>query len=243
MPGRLSGKRALVTGAAAGIGAAIARRFAAEGARVMVTDTRVEDAQRLAAELGPTAQAGRLDVAREADFKAVLAMLERDFGGLDVLVNNAGIGGLQEWRLTLDVNVSGAYYGCRHGARVIARSGGGAIVNLGSVLGLGALQGVPLMAGYVASKHAVIGLTRQFAAEWGARGVRVNCVNPGFIETGMNERLVGIPGLRQRLESETFLGRFGKPDEVAAVALFLASDEAAFVTGSAYVVDGGYSAR
>jgi 3alpha(or 20beta)-hydroxysteroid dehydrogenase len=141
------------------------------------------------------------------------------------------------------VNVTGVYYGLKHGGETMAESGGGSIINLASVLGLVGLPGVPGVGAYVASKHAIVGLTRQFAADLAPRGVRVNCINPGFIDTAMNTPLVSTPGLKTWIERQTPMRRWGKPEEVAAVAVFLASDESSFVTGAPYIVDGGFTAR
>jgi NAD(P)-dependent dehydrogenase (short-subunit alcohol dehydrogenase family) len=256
---RLEGKVALVTGAASGIGRAMAERFAAEGAAVMCADLDEEGAQHTAAvvsEHGGRSAALRLDVSQEEEVRAALDWTVAELGGLDVLMNNAGIGGGYTWDQTIAVNLSGVYYGLLHGAPLLARGGGGAIVNTASVAGLvglvgsGALQqpaeGPPEMAGggaYIAAKHGVVGLTRQYAITYARWGVRVNAICPGYIDTPMIAELAGVEQGRRFLESLHPLGRLGKAEEIAAAAAFLASDDASFITGIALPVDGGYTAR
>jgi NAD(P)-dependent dehydrogenase (short-subunit alcohol dehydrogenase family) len=256
---RLEGKVALVTGAASGIGRAMAERFAAEGAAVMCADLDEEGAQHTAAVLsehGARSAALRLDVSQEEEVRAALDWTVAELGGLDVLMNNAGIGGGYTWDQTIAVNLSGVYYGLLHGAPLLARRGGGAIVNTASVAGLvglvgsGALQqpaeGPPEMAGggaYIAAKHGVVGLTRQYAITYARWGVRVNAICPGYIDTPMIAELAGVEQGRRFLESLHPLGRLGKAEEIAAAAAFLASDDASFITGIALPVDGGYTAR
>lgn len=240
MAGRLEGKRALVTGAGMGIGRAIAMRFAQEGARVLVSDINDEAAQALAREI--SAPTNHCDTSDEAQVKAAIDQAASEFGGVDIIVNNAGVGAGVPWDRMIAINLSGVYYGCLHGAEAIARSGGGAIVNMSSMLGLVSLP-FPGSEGYVAAKHGVVGLTKQFASTYGRRGVRVNCINPGWIKTAMTDPLTASPEFTRYTEEHSALGRMGTPEEVASVALFLASDEASFVTGSSYVVDGGWTAR
>ncbi len=240
MGDRLAGKVALITGAGSGIGRAISMRFGAEGAKVVAADVNVGAADDVAAAIGANAKALQTDVTVEDEVKGAVDAAIQAFGALDVLVNNAGIAAAAEWDRTIAVNLSGVYYGLKHGGAAMAERGSGSIINLASVLGLVALPGA---GAYTASKHGVVGLTRQFALDLAGRGVRVNCINPGFIETAMTAPISGVEAIRDMISQQTPLGRWGKPEEVANVALFLASDEASYVTGSAYVVDGGFTAH
>ena len=241
MADRLQGKVALVTGAGMGIGRATAVRFAAEGANVVVSDINDEAARTVATEIGETSIVNHCDTSVEADVAAAIEATIKAFGTIDILVNNAGVGGGVEWDRMIAVNLSGVMYGCKHGCDAMAERGGGSIVNLSSMLGLISVP-FPSVEGYTAAKHGVVGLTKHYATNFGVKGVRVNCINPGWIETAMTDPIAQAGG-KAYMESNSALGRMGKPEEVAAVALFLASDDASFVTGSSYVVDGGWTAR
>jgi NAD(P)-dependent dehydrogenase (short-subunit alcohol dehydrogenase family) len=239
---RLKGKVALVTGAGAGIGRAIALRFAAEGAQVVVSDINDASAKDVAAEIGTAATVNHCDTSKEDDVAAAVRAAVDAFGGIDIVVNNAGVAGGADWDRTIAVNLSGVYYGCKHGCETMAGRTGGSVVNLSSMLGLISVPFPPVEA-YTAAKHGVVGLTRHYATNYGRRGVRVNCINPGWIRTAMTQPLTASEELTNYMQDHSALGRMGTPEEVANVALFLASDEASFVTGAAYVVDGGWTAR
>jgi NAD(P)-dependent dehydrogenase (short-subunit alcohol dehydrogenase family) len=241
MVDRLNGKTALITGAGAGIGRATALRFAAEGANVVVSDINDEAARAVATEIGETSIVNHCDTSVEADVAAAIDAAIKAFGRIDILVNNAGVGGGVEWDRMIAINLSGVMYGCKHGCEAMAARGGGSVVNLSSMLGLISVP-FPGVDGYTAAKHGVVGLTKNYALIYGPRGVRVNCINPGWIETAMTDPIAQAGG-KPFMVDGTPLGRMGKPEEVAAVALFLASDDASFVTGSSYVVDGGWTAR
>ncbi|MED5572724.1 MAG: SDR family NAD(P)-dependent oxidoreductase [Pseudomonadota bacterium] len=245
-----------VTGAGSGIGQAMALALAAEGSTVVCSDINEQTARATAArveEIGAKGVANALDTADEEAVKESLIKTQRDLGRLDVLMNNAGVAG-KDWDTTTAINFSGVYYGLMHACPLMAEQGGGAVVNTASVAGLGALMrqqvayhkdpaAVTGVASYVAAKHGVVGLTKQFAVAYGETGVRVNAVCPGYIETPIiTERLAHDRG-REYLEDLHPIGRLGKPEEVAKVAAFLASEDASFVTGVAMPVDGGYSAR
>ena len=251
----MTAKAALVTGAGNGIGKATALRFAHDGIAVMCTDIVAEAAAETAAEVaaaGGDGQALALDVSDEAAVKSALAETERALGRLDIIFNNAGIGGGGDWDRTIAVNLSGVHYGLFHGAPFLAEREGGVIVSTASIAGLVGLTGMaqpgnePLPPGagaYVAAKHGVAGLTRQYAITFGQRNVRVNAVAPGYIETAMTAPLRENAEGTQFLASLHPLGRLGQAEEVAAAVAFLASDEASFISGVVLPVDGGYTAR
>ncbi|MBI5290233.1 MAG: SDR family oxidoreductase [Chloroflexi bacterium] len=241
MADRLAGKSALVTGAGQGIGRAIALRFAWEGARVVVSDINDDAAHAVAAEIETPSLVNHCDTSKEGDVKGAIDETIAKFGRLDILVNNAGVAGGSDWDRTIGINLNGVYYGLKHGAEAMAASGGGSIVSLSSMLGLISVP-FPGVEAYTASKHGVVGLTKHYATNYGRRGVRVNCINPGWIQTAMTKPLVDF-NLTDYMNDNSALGRMGTPEEVAAVALFLASDESSFVTGASYVVDGGWTAR
>lgn len=246
--GRLAGKVAIVTGAASGIGAATLRRFAAEGAAVVCADiddagaTRVvEDVRRA----GGAAEFRHTDVAVLADLEATVAFAVERFGGLDVIHNNAAwsgggyVGELDPeiWDVSIRVMLTSVFYGMRAAIPALLARGGGAIVNTSSIE---AIVAEILAAPYNTAKAGMINLTRTVAVEYGRRGIRANCICPGVVETPMLERLLAVaPKPREAIADAHALGRLLRPDEIANVALFLASDEASAITGAALVVDGG----
>ena len=255
--GKLDGKVALITGAASGIGRASAQRMALEGAAVMCADIDLAGARDTAAMIAKdgsnAAAALELDVANETDVHAALQATVDELGGLNVIFNNAGIGGGENgWDKTIAVNLAGVYHGLFHGAPFLAARGGGAIINTASIAGLVGLTGpqtselavLPPGAGaYVAAKHGVNGLTKQYAVTFGKHGVRVNAIAPGYIETPMTALARENEDAERYLQSLHPMGRLGQPEEIAAAAVFLASDDASFITGIVLPVDGGYTAR
>ena len=253
---RLEQKVALITGAGSGIGASSALRMASEGAAVMCADLNGDGARDTAAkigELGGRSAALELDVTSEAAVQDALAQTATELGGLDVVMNNAGIGGSDYgWDQTIAVNLSGVYYGTFHACVLMAERSGGSIINTASIAGLQGLMRPPAVAdeppapgtgAYVAAKHGVVGITRQFAVTYGAKNVRVNAIAPGYIYTPMTALIREDRAAEEFLESLHPMGRLGQPEEIASAAAFLASDDASFVTGVTLPVDGGYTAR
>ena len=251
MMDRLAGRVALVTGSGSGIGAAIARRLAAEGAAILITDVQDETGRRVADEIadgGGQSAYAHLDVTSEADWEAAVALALSDFGRLDILVNNAGTGdlaaieetSLADWARTIGVDQTGVFLGMRTAAAALAASGHGSVINISSIFGTSG--GFGTSPAYHAAKGAVRTLNKNIALLWADRGVRVNSVHPGFFYTPMLYQARGTP-FEQAMVEVTPMGRLGQPAEVAAGVAYLASDDASFVTGLELYIDGGYTAR
>jgi meso-butanediol dehydrogenase/(S,S)-butanediol dehydrogenase/diacetyl reductase len=250
MPQRFEGKVALVTGAASGIGAATARRLHAEGARLVLGDLQEEPLAALAKQLdagGRTLLTRGLDVADRAQVESFVEAGAERFGRLDVVFNNAGIGAFgrtpdldpELWKRVIEVDLHSIFYGCRAAIPHLRRAGGGAIVNTASISGTAGDYG---LAAYNAAKGAVLNYTRTLALDHAREGIRVNSVCPGPIDTPLAGPLLAIPAVAREYGERIPMGRVGKAEEVASVVAFLASDDAAYVTGAAIVVDGGLTA-
>jgi 3alpha(or 20beta)-hydroxysteroid dehydrogenase len=244
--GRLEGKVAIITGAARGQGAAAARRFVAEGARVIVADVLDEQGKQLADEIG--ARYCHLDVSSEDDWVDAVRDTMAAFGEVDVLVNNAGIlhfsaiaeTELVDYQRVIGINQVGTFLGMRAVIPSMTRAGGGSIVNVSSVEGLG---GMPYLVAYTASKFAIRGMTKVAAMELGEKGIRVNSVHPGAVDTRMvSDAIGGIEVDMSRIGKKVALGRVGQPEDIANLVLFLASDESGYCTGAEFVADGGATA-
>ncbi|MEE8310742.1 MAG: SDR family NAD(P)-dependent oxidoreductase [Candidatus Binatia bacterium] len=244
--GRMAGKVALVTGSASGIGRATVERFRAEGARVagidLVEETRagVEGADLYR----------RVDVTEEAAVEAVVAETRRELGGLDAVVNAAGVAGggavhmlaTEEWDRVIDVNLKGTFLVCKHVLPGMVEQGAGSIINIASIEGLEGTEGG---SAYNASKGAVVILSKNMAMDYGRKGIRVNSVCPGFIDTPLARQVFDGDAMKpylDRILASSQLGRFGRPEEIASAALFLSSEDASFITGTSLVVDGGLTA-
>ena len=255
---RLEGKVALITGAGSGIGRATAVRFAAEGARIVASDISEASASETAALIGDAGGAATAvsgDVASGTDAKAMVRAAVDAYGRLDVLLNSAGVSGRIDlgegathedvWDKVMDVNMKGTYLVSWHAAPEMKAAGGGSIINIGSIM---SLVGYPVgmsngFSPYNPSKGAVLQFTRNLAVDLAPKGIRVNCICPGYVETNMTRILTDVPESYEFLKQRHPIGRLGQPEDIANAALFLASDESAFVTGAPLIVDGGYTAQ
>lgn len=251
---RLAGKTAIVTGAARGIGAAIAVRFAEEGAQVVLADLLAEgeETARMIREAGGQAVFCRTDVSKTEDVQALIATAVETYGGLHILCNNAGVnipGSILDiteeiWDLTMNVNLKGMFLVSKYGIPELQKAGGGSIVNIGSA---NSLVAEPLLSAYVTSKGGVLMLTKSMALDFAQDNIRVNCVCPGWVDTTINDAHAELFGGRDHVVANISdfqpIGRMIQPREIANVALFLASDESSAMTGSAIVPDGGMTAK
>lgn len=247
--GILANKVAFVTGAGSGIGKAIALLYAKEGAKVVVSDINDEHGNAVVKEItdhGGTAFYVHANTAKAEDVENLIRATVEKYGRLDIACNNAGIGGelnatadmsLEGWKNIIDINLNGVFYGCKYAIQQMVKNGGGAIVNMGSIH---SITGVLGSVGYAASKHAVLGITRTAGSEYASQNIRVNAVGPGYIDTPLLDAIDADN--KQLLVSKHPVGRLGKAEEVAQIVLFLSSDNATFVNGSYYTVDGGYTA-
>jgi meso-butanediol dehydrogenase/(S,S)-butanediol dehydrogenase/diacetyl reductase len=249
---RLQGKRAIVTGAGAGIGRAIAIRLSSEGALVALADVDEEAAGGVASEVDGETLIRRVDVTRAGDVEALVGGVLEEWGGLDVMVNNAGIGvaaaapdtSEEDFDRQMDVNLKGTFLGMKYAIPAIRESGGGSVINISSIA---ALVGIPDRAAYSAAKGGILALTRAAAIDHVGEGVRVNCIAPGTVDTPWIGRITAgyndPQEARRLMQARQPHGRFVTPEEIAAMAAYLASDESASVVGACMVVDGGMTAR
>ncbi len=248
---KLKGKVAIVTGAGSGIGASIARLFAKNGAKVLLTDVDEENGKKVTEEIksnGGEAAFYKADVSKAEDSESSVAKAVEQFGGLHIAVNNAGISGeakpigeidLDDWHKVLNINLNGVFYGLRYQIPQMVKGGSGSIINIASILGQVGFKG---SAAYVTAKHGVVGLTQNAGIEYGAEGVRVNAVGPGFVKTPLLEANLDEETTKM-LEGMHPIGRMGRPDEIAQLVLWLASDDASFANATYYPLDGGYLAQ
>lgn len=246
---RLEGKVAIITGAAQGMGAAHARRFVAEGAKVVITDINRDAGEALASELGDAAMFHALDVTDDASWATVVSAAKAQFGSVTALVNNAGILGPGRPCAELDeadflkvcaINQTAVFLGAKHVIPSMIQAGGGSIVNISSISGIVAIYGTPNVA-YAASKFAVRGITKQVAIEYGKQGIRANSVHPGYIRTPMMTAALNDEQIKVASGSVP-IGRVGEVEDVSNLVVFLASDESTFITGTEHIIDGGLTA-
>lgn len=244
---QLENKVAIVTGGASGIGKAIVELFIKEGAKVVIADLNEDLGIKLSESLGDATTFVRADSSSPEDNKKLVDTAVEKFGALHIAVNNAGIGGdaaivgdysLESWKKVIDINLNGVFFGMHYQLPEIEKVGG-SIINMASILGL---VGFANSSAYVAAKHGVVGLTKTAGWEYGTRGVRINAIGPGFISTPLIDNNLDKDTLTY-LETQHAMQRLGKPEEVAELALWLASNKSSFVTGSYYPVDGGYLAK
>jgi NAD(P)-dependent dehydrogenase (short-subunit alcohol dehydrogenase family) len=251
--GLLEGKAVLITGAASGIGRATAIAARTEGARLLLSDVNAGAGESLAAELGGETRFAACDVTSEEQVENLVGRAESEFGRLDCAFNCAGILGIvaltvdtpfEDWKRIIDVDLNGVFLCTKHELRVMAKQGSGSILNMASAAGLIGWAGA---SGYVAAKHGVVGLSKAAAVEFASQGIRVNAVCPAYTETPMVSDLFenilgGDPAMVEAAKANHPIGRFAQPEEIAAACVWLLSDQASFVTGTAMSVDGGYTA-
>lgn len=245
--GQLESKVALVTGGSSGIGKAIVELFIREGAKVIIADLNEKAGNDLVNSLGNNAHFVKANAASSADNENLVKEVINTYGKLDIAVNNAGIGGesapvgeygIEAWHKVIDVNLNGVFYGMRYQIPAMLKNGSGSIINIASILGQ---VGFANSAAYTAAKHGVVGLTKSAAWEYGTKGIRINAVGPGFIETPLIDHMDETT--KHFLESQHAMQRLGKAEEVAELVLWLATEKASFATGGYYPIEGGYLAR